>query len=116
LDAIFSQAESPHLARMYLIGTFNIYYSQDSNARDKQIAITNAANLARELIRRGIDSSSTEEIVSQKLTNYAFESVNSFGVDIDRFKDQITSIVEAVMDCFEIYLKPLIELELNGSA
>jgi hypothetical protein len=108
LQEIFRQAEGPNLARLFLIGTFNVYYSEhdeDAVARGRQ----NAAQLAVELVRHGITLESTEDEVKQRLLQYAREAVNSYRAGLDRvLADSIDTVVMTVVDGYEDYLLPAV--------
>jgi hypothetical protein len=108
LQQIFRQAEGPNLARIFLMGTFNIYYAEGDEAGIAR-AHHNAAQLAVELVRRGVTLQSTEDEVKQRLLQYAREAVNSYRAGLDRvLADSIDTVVLTVVDGYEDYLLPAV--------
>eukprot|EP01034_Spumella_vulgaris_P022922 gene22922-29100_t len=119
LNRIFTQAEGPNLARIFLMGTFNIYFSENDQA-SRASARRNAMNLAREIVSRGINAESTDVQAGEALTAYALERMTGYGVR-DSFANEVRRTVETVTDMYEEFLQPfvrevLVELETARAA
>lgn len=121
LSRIFSQAEGPQLASIFLIGTFNVFYG-DSNDRAKEKAVANAQTLAQEIVARGVTLQSTPEQVRVALLQYAVDTVATIGVEFGRVnaRGAVDSIVDSVVDGYEDYLLQFVclfcgELQEDGS-
>eukprot|EP01036_Dinobryon_divergens_P027288 gene27288-36030_t len=114
LDAIFAQAEAPHLANIFLTGTFNIYGSS-SDERSAIRASSNARSLARALVQRGAVLESTPETLTQLLREYAMEHIASLGENPAGYMDRINAVTEAVMDSFETHVQSYFEEAIQDS-
>lgn len=104
LDAIFAQAEAPHLANIFLTGTFNIF----GDSRDQRSAVratSNARSLAQALVQRGAVMESSAETLTQILRDYAMDSIASFGENPVGYLDRINAVTEAVIDSFDSHLR-----------
>jgi hypothetical protein len=113
LQQIFAQAEGPNLARIFLTGTFNIYYSSNDE-RSMATARHNATHLAEVLVDAGVDADTTVEDVTQRLGEYARRRVAEYGVRVeDRQAQEIDRVVETVGDGYEDYLLPYVREELQ---
>ena len=109
LDAIFSKAEGPALAVMFLKNTLNIF-SNEPAISDQAITLgqKNARNLARELHCRGITTHSCFNQVKAAIIDYALEEISSYRVDPEHFVDDIEATADVVADSFESMLKDLV--------
>ncbi len=104
LDAIFAQAEAPHLANIFLTGIFNIF----GDSRDQRSAVratSNARSLAQALVQRGAVMESSAETLTQILRDYAMDSIASFGENPVGYLDRINAVTEAVIDSFDSHLR-----------
>jgi hypothetical protein len=106
LNRIFTAAEGPNLARIFLMGTFNIYYSEHDPV-SRAAARRNALNLARELVTRGITGESSDVEAGAALTIYAMEAMAGYGVG-DSFAMEVRRTVEVVTDMYDEFLQPFV--------
>ncbi len=106
LNRIFTAAEGPNLARIFLMGTFNIYYSEH-DAASRASARRNAMNLARELLTRGVTAESSDVQAGEALTAYAMEAMAGYGVG-DSFAEEVRRTVETVTDMYDEFLQPFV--------
>jgi hypothetical protein len=113
LQQIFAQAEGPNLARIFLTGTFNIYFSP-GDERSVSTARQNATHLALVLVDAGVDANTPVEEVTQRLGEYARRRVAEYGVRVEgRQAQEIDNVVETVGDGYEDYLLPYVREELQ---
>lgn len=115
LDAIFAQAEAPHLANIFLTGTFNIFGNSRDN-RSATRASSNARSLARALVQRGAVLESTPVTLTQLLREYAMDHIASLGENPAGYMDRINAVTEAVMDSFETHLQSHFEEAIQDSS
>jgi hypothetical protein len=113
LQQIFAQAEGPNLARIFLTGTFNIYFSP-GDERSVATARQNATHLALVLVDAGVDANTPVEEVTRHLGEYARRRVAEYGVRVEgRQAQEIDNVVETVGDGYEDYLLPYVREELQ---
>lgn len=113
LDAIFGQAEGPHLARAFLKGTMNIFPPAD-NIVEQQQASRNARNLAAALVGEySVTDETPQSDVMNKIKLYASDSIAKYGVNIAEYEADIVAIAEMIVDNYETYLQPYIIERVN---
>lgn len=99
LNRIFARVEAPHLIRTFLTSVFNIYDRREGAARQRHIA---------EILKeRGVNAESTEEEVQAILVKYAQDSIREYDDNIAAYEEEISVMVEVVIDGFED-VKPLL--------
>ena len=106
LRQIFTQAEGPHLARLFL-STFNIY-PVSSDARSVTQTQSNARTLAEVLYNAGVRENTEEEQIAQALVEYAQRRIAECGVSVAPLREDIERVVETVCDGYEEYIRPIL--------
>lgn len=109
LDSIFGQAEGPHLARAFLRGTMNIFYT-DSDSNAKRRAESNARSLATVLVESfGANTNTTEGDILGYISRYAADAITSYGVQLSLYEADIAAIAEMIADNYDTHLRPFVQ-------
>lgn len=111
LNQVFRLAEGPNLARIFLMGTFNVFFSED-RAGSRESATRNAQHLARELVDRGATAQTTAEEAGALLLAYARAAVAEYGVG--NMDATVTPIIQSVEDGYEDFVQPHVLLEISA--
>ena len=104
LDVIFGQAEGPHLARAFLKGSMNIFYSECDEVGKKR-AISNAKTIAQALVENfNVCIDTSEAKILECIKIYMSNMVSSYGVNISNYEDDISVIAEIITDNYETHM------------
>lgn len=122
LDEIFRQAEGPHLARIFLLSSFNVYHAvlpstEAHEGKEKTLeevrTTVNAVRLAKMLVGKGVTRLTSKAYVILLLEEYANLKISEFQVDPLQFQDSIDAVLSAVMDSYEDVILPFVDDELS---